>query len=85
MGNPWVLRIVAPLWVLRAVTFVAGRIGRMTGRMTALNDDKYNILRQRNWRCDIEPACDELGYHPHFDLDRGVAATVAWYKENHWL
>lgn len=85
MGNPWVLRIVAPLWILRAVTFVAGRIGRMRGRMTALNDDKYNILRQRNWRCDIEPACDELGYHPHYGLERGVAATVAWYKENHWL
>lgn len=85
MGDPWVLRVKAPLWVLRAVTFLGERWGRITGRVTALNDDKYNILRQRNWRCDIEPACDELGYHPHFDLDRGVEATVRWYRDNHWL
>ena len=31
-----------------------------------------NILKQRNWRCDIEPAMDELGYHPHYPLRRGV-------------
>ena len=53
--------------------------------MSALNNDKYNILKQRNWRCNIEPACDELGYHPQYDLHRGVQEAVAWYRENHWL
>ncbi len=85
LGRPWWIRVTAPIWLLRAVTFCGEHIGRMTHRMTALNNDKFNILKQRNWRCDIEPACDELGYHPRYELSRGVAEAVAWYKENHWL
>lgn len=85
LGNPWMLRIKAPIWVLRIVTFFGEYIGRMTGKMSALNNDKYNILKQRNWRCDIEPAMDELGYHPHYPLERGVKLAIKWYKENGWL
>ena len=85
LGNPWVLHIKAPLWFLRAVCWVSGRISRLTGRMNALNDDKYHILAQRNWQCDIEPARRDFGYEPQWDLERGVAASVKWYKENGWL
>lgn|SRR3712207_1154850 len=85
LGRPFRIKIKAPVWVLRIVTKVGEYWGHVTGRMTALNDDKYNILRQRNWRCNIEPTMDELGYHPHFDLRRGTALTMRWYKENHWL
>lgn len=85
LGVKWCLRIVAPLWILRIVTLVGEYIGRMTGKISALNNDKYHILKQRNWRCDIEPAVDELGYHPHVQLEEGVRRTVKWYKENKWL
>lgn len=85
LGNPWWIRLKAPVWVLRVVTFCGEYIGRFTGKPSALNNDKYNILRQRNWRCNIEPTCDELGYHPHYPLSEGVKETVAWYKENNWL
>ena len=85
LGNPWMLRIKAPLWVLRLVTWCGEWRARLTGKITALNNDKYNILCQRNWRCDIEPAMDELGYHPHYRLRRGVKLTIDWYRENGWL
>ena len=85
LGRPWWIRITAPVWVLRIVTFFGEYIGRMTGKVTALNNDKYNILRQRNWRCDIKPAIDELGYQPQYDLEQGVKETIKWYKENQWL
>lgn len=85
LGNPWMLRIKAPLWVLRLVTWCDEWRARLTGKITALNNDKYNILCQRNWRCDIEPAMDELGYHPHYRLRRGVKLTIDWYRENGWL
>src|SRR3712207_8592092 len=61
LGRPFRIKIKAPVWVLRIVTKVGEYWGHVTGRMTALNDDKYNILRQRNWRCNIEPTMDELG------------------------
>ena len=85
LGNPWLLRIKAPIWLLRIITFCGEYIGRMTGQITALNNDKYHIMRQRNWRCDIQPAKDELGYQPHYDLKQGVALAVKWYQENGWL
>ncbi len=85
LGRPWLLRIKAPIWVLRVVTFFGEYIGRMTGKISALNNDKYNIMRQRNWRCDIRPAVEELGYRPQYDLERGVKLAVKWYVENGWL
>ena len=85
LGRPWWIRITAPVWVLRVVTFVGEYVGRMTGKVTALNNDKYNILKQRNWRCDIQPAIDELGYQPKVQLEEGVKRTIKWYKDNRWL
>ena len=85
LGLHWWIRIKAPIWLLRIVTFFGEYIGRMTGHMTNLNNDKFNILKQRNWRCNIEAACDELGYHPHYGLRQGVSEAVAWYKANGWL
>ena len=85
LGRPWWIRITAPVWVLRIVTFFGEYVGRMTGKVTALNNDKYNILKQRNWRCDIQPAIDELGYQPKYDLKQGVKETIKWYKDNRWL
>ena len=85
LGRPWWIRITAPVWVLRIVTFFGEHIGRMTGKISALNNDKYNILRQRNWRCDIQPAIDELGYQPQVKLKEGVRRSIKWYKEQGWL
>lgn len=85
LGRPWWIRITAPVWLLRIITFCGDIIGHITGKMIVLNNDKFNILKQRNWRCDIQPAIDELGFHPEYDLKRGVKLAVKWYKENNWL
>ena len=85
LGRPWWIRITAPVWVLRVITFFGEYVGRLTGKVTALNNDKFNILKQRNWRCDIQPAIDELGFQPHYDLKQGVKETIKWYKDNKWL
>lgn len=85
LGSPWWFRIKSPLWLLKAITSAGELISHVTGKMTALNKDKYNILRQRNWRCNIEPAMDELGYHARVDLKKGVDLTIKWYKENGWI
>lgn len=85
LGYPWWIRITAPIWLLRVITWCGDYLGRMTGKMSALNNDKFNILRQRNWRCDIEPARRELGYEPEVKLAEGVHRSIQWYKENKWL
>jgi len=85
LGRPWWIRIKAPIWLLRVITFCGEYWGRITGKLIVLNNDKFNILRQRNWRCDITPAKRELGYNPAYPLERGVKETIAWYKANGWL
>ena len=85
MGTRYVLHIKAPLWFLRAVCAVNGTVCRWLGKLTTLNMDKYYILSQRNWNCDIEPARRLLGYEPEWQLERGVRETVAWYKQAGWL
>ena len=85
LGNPWLMRIKAPLWLLRIITYVGEYAGRLTGSVSALNNDKYHILKQRNWRCDITRARRELGFNPEYDLERGVKLTIKWYIDNKWL
>ena len=85
LGRPWWIRIKAPIWVLRIITFIGEYVGQMTGKVTALNNDKFHILKQRNWRCDIQPAIDELGYQPTVKLEEGVRRSIKWYKEHGWL
>ena len=85
LGNPWWLRICAPLWFLRMVCTLNGAFCHWLGKVTTLNMDKYHILAQRNWRCDITPARELLGYKPEWPLERGVKATMDWYKKEGWL
>ena len=80
-----VLHIKAPLWVLRIVCAISGKMAEWTGKASTLNMDKYHILRQRNWQCDITPAQNELGYSPQYPLERGVKEAVNWYKKEKWL
>ena len=85
MGVRWVLHIKAPLWFLRAVCTVNGAVARWMGKLATLNMDKYHILAQRNWNCDIGPAQRELGYQPQWTLAEGVRESVRWYKNAGWL
>ncbi len=85
LGRPWWIRVKAPIWVLRIITFFGEYWGHLTGKVTALNNDKYNIMKQRNWRCDIQPAIDELGFQPYYQQAEAVKETVVWYQEQGWL
>ena len=60
-------------------------IAMRSGKCSTLNLDKYKIMKQRNWQCDITPTIEELGYTPEYDLERGVRETIAWYKNEGWL
>ncbi len=85
MGTKCVLHIKAPVWFLHGVCQVSTWISKLTGKISTLNMDKFQILKQRNWRCDIEPARKDLDFDPQWPLGRGVKEAVAWYKANGWL
>ena len=81
LGNPFMLRIKAPIWFLRIVCSISGYISSLRGKTTTLNRDEG----QGSLVCSSLPACKELGYTPEYSLERGVKETIAWYKKEGWL
>lgn len=85
LGVNFLLRIKAPLWLLKGICYVAGNFAKLIHQPSTLNMDKYQIMKQRNWQCDIEPLKQELGFEPKYDLEKGVRESIAWYKQEGWL
>lgn len=80
-----VLHIKAPLWLLRVISAVAEGFSKLTRQPSTLNGDKYRIMCQRNWQCDISPLKADLGFVPEWPLERGVKECMEWYQVNKWL
>ena len=85
LGVKHVLHIKAPLWLLKVISAVAEAFSKLTHKPSTLNGDKYRIMCQRNWQCDITPLRQDLGYEPEWPLERGVKECIQWYKDNKWL
>ncbi len=85
LGVKTVYHITFPLFVLKTVSVIAGFVSACIGKSSTLNRDKYKIMKQRNWQCDIAPLVNELGFKPEYDLARGVKESIAWYKKEKWL
>ncbi len=81
----FLIHFKAPLFVLRFVSAVSEMLSGFTGKASTLNSDKYKIMKQRNWNCDITPMIHELGYTPQWNLERGVEETINWYKKEKWI
>lgn len=85
LGVSWVIHLKLPLGLLRAICWIGGKISHLTGKKSPLNNDKYHILAQRNWQCDIQPAIDDFGYNPQWPLERGVEESIRWYRQEGWI
>ena len=85
LGNPFVIHLKCPLFILKIVSLSAEFIAKCSKKSSTLNADKYKIMKQRNWRCDISSAKKELGYLPKYQLEKGVHETIAWYLKEGWL
>lgn len=85
LGHPFIIRLRCPLLILKYVSLLAEWWARRQKKPGTFNSDKYHIMRQRNWQCDITSTIQELGYAPRYPLEQGVKETIEWYKEQGWL
>ena len=85
IGKKHVVSIKVPLWILKGISVIAEEVSKLTKKPSTLNRDKYKIMKQRNWECDITPLINDLGFSPKYDLKRGLEESVKWYKDNNWL
>jgi len=85
LNKKCVLSIKIPLGILKLVSIIAEDISKITKKPSTLNRDKYKIMKQRNWECDVEPLKSDLLFRPQYNLKKGLKESVVWYKKNGWL
>lgn len=85
IGKKHVFSLKVPLWFLKGVSVIAEEISKLTKKPSTLNRDKYKIMKQRNWECDITPLVNDLGFSPKYNLQKGLEESVKWYIDNNWL
>ncbi|MDR3261450.1 MAG: NAD(P)-dependent oxidoreductase, partial [Tannerella sp.] len=78
-----VFRVRLPLWIVYLYCLLSESVGRLTGHAMTLNTDKYRILRQRNWTCDVTPLHRELAFRPACNLRRGLQETLQAEPDKH--
>jgi nucleoside-diphosphate-sugar epimerase len=78
---PW---LSLPRWaaMMGATTLEIG--GWLTRRVSPLTRTGVAFFSEDRV-FSIAKACRELGYLPGYDLAKGVAHTVAWYRQQGWL
>ena len=79
LGRRMVIPVRLPMWMVYIASTIAEKIGVMRGKPSTLNRDKYKIMKQRNWSCDVKPAERDFGFTVSFPLERGVEETVKAY------
>ncbi|MCH5347331.1 MAG: NAD(P)-dependent oxidoreductase [Muribaculaceae bacterium] len=80
LGKKIVVPVRFPLWMLWAVSTVSEKIAALKMEASTLNRDKYRIMAQRNWDCDISRAVADWGFAPRFSLADGLAKTIEAYR-----
>lgn len=80
LGKKIVIPVRVPLWALYAVSAIAEKYAALKMQASTLNRDKYNIMAQRNWDCDITDAVNDWGFMPRYSLRDGLAKTIDAYR-----
>jgi nucleoside-diphosphate-sugar epimerase len=85
LGKKFVCHARIPAGLVYIACVGSAWIGRLLKKSMTLNSDKYRILKQRNWICDVGPLQDDTGFTPAYPLRKGLEESIAWYKKEGWL
>lgn len=80
-----VLRLKVPLFLVKPAAIISEKAAAILGEATTFNSDKYRIMKQRNWTCEITPLNEDIRFQPKYKLKEGVEKTIAWYRKEGWL
>jgi nucleoside-diphosphate-sugar epimerase len=85
LNKRWVINIRIPLRMAWAACYMSEWFSWLASKSTVLNSDKYLIIKQRNWICDVTPLQKDLGFTPQYTLADGLKDAVDWYRSSGWL
>jgi nucleoside-diphosphate-sugar epimerase len=83
--NKKTIKITVPTFILKPTAYINEVIARITGKSPIFNMDRLHEFKSVNWSCNINETIVDLNYEPKYNLDKGMAETIKWYKENGWL
>ena len=81
LGGKWVIPVKLPMWIVYIASYFAEKWAAAQLQTSTLNRDKFKIMKQRNWSCDVSDAKRDFNFNPQFSLEKGIKATVAAYLE----
>ena len=84
VGNPAPRFVRAPAPLLDGVALV-GDLAKAFGSSSMISSQKLRELRHPDWGVAAEERASAPGWAPGFDLERGFADAVAWYRQAGWL
>jgi nucleoside-diphosphate-sugar epimerase len=79
------LRLHIPYRVVAFVARISLMLYKNSSKTPVIYPERLGELTAENWSCDISKAKQKLGFTPKYDLEKGLAATLLWYKDNNWL
>ena len=80
-----VTTIHIPPSIGRALLTLTETGARLVRQVTILTTDKANEFFQPAWTGDPGPLTRDTGWQATYDLQRGLSATYAWYRQAGWL
>jgi len=83
--NKKTFKIKVPTGLVRGIAYLNETVGKIRGKMPALNLEKVNILESLNWKCDIRPLKTDFNFTPKYNLATGLKETIEWYRKEGWL
>jgi nucleoside-diphosphate-sugar epimerase len=81
----WTVPFPLPPAAFLPLCLINEMICRLFGRAQLLNLQKYAELRAPGWVCDSSKLKRETGLECDTNLAKGVAETLAWYRQEGWL
>ena len=81
----WTVPCPLPAALLWPICLACEAGMRLTGRANILSLQKFAELRAPGWVCDASLIRRELGFECQTALSKGIAETLAWYRQVRWL
>ena len=85
LGKKRTVQLKIPLCMLQTVSVLSEKIAERRNKPSVLNRDKYEIMKQRDWTCNILPIASDLGFVADYSLKQGLEESVNWYRTKGWL
>ena len=83
--NKKTVRIVTPIILVKTAAIFSEQIAVLTKKATLFTTDKFKEITRKNWACDATETMTDFNFAPKYDLQRGVAEAIKWYKKEGWL